>query len=338
MERFNVVGFESPFGYKTLELLHGDLTRMDARVDLMVISLFQRDYLPTPNSLVEAFDNSFDSTVAELRHGTPLDLSEGLGLWISSELASGSTRRILGLEMEGTGVDLSDALDNLFAGVTLFGAKKIPVESVAMPLIATGYQAVDPEEVMEEFLERVEPFLVQSPHTNRLLIVEIDRKKAELLSEGMNTVLKRPDIGLPRTDLIDGVRSGIVNALDRAWTDLPAQYRDLIGDVRGTLNRPDPKSYEIGVAFRRIAEAVTRAALPDDAAPNLYQKIEQLHKHGYAKWIITYLHVLRVFGNEAAHESAPQTPQTPVAVQDADLVVCLVCGHRILEFWLEELT
>jgi hypothetical protein len=46
------------------------------------------------------------------------------------------------------------------------------------------------------------------------------------------------------------------------------------------------------------------------------------------------MHVLRVLGNESAHERQIDVRHPPT-VTDADLSVVLLCAKRIIEFWIE---
>jgi hypothetical protein len=51
-------------------------------------------------------------------------------------------------------------------------------------------------------------------------------------------------------------------------------------------------------------------------------------------WIRGYLDVLRVLGNDAAHETG-QSAWLPPHVDEGDLAVCLFCTLRVSSFWVD---
>lgn len=56
---------------------------------------------------------------------------------------------------------------------------------------------------------------------------------------------------------------------------------------------------------------------------------------GVASWIRSYLHVLRVLGNESAHEKRGEG-RSPAHVEARDVAIGLFCLQRVLEFWVSE--
>ena len=65
------------------------------------------------------------------------------------------------------------------------------------------------------------------------------------------------------------------------------------------------------------------------------QDIEALSSRGVARWVVSYLHVLRVFGNEVVHHGE-RPNQQPEHLTQADLEVCITVMHRLLRLWLTE--
>jgi len=53
--------------------------------------------------------------------------------------------------------------------------------------------------------------------------------------------------------------------------------------------------------------------------------------------MISYLNLLRVFGNEEAHREKGASTQKrfPPQIVDQDLIVCLLTIGRVLEFWFD---
>lgn len=336
MEQLNVIGIGSPFGYKRLELLRGDLMNIPDPADVIVISAFQDDYHPVPGTIIEALADIHDIDVAELRRTSPLDLTGALNFWLSRELEAGPAQRMLCLEMSGIYTDTETAAEHLFVALSILEAKRIPLETVALPLLGAGRQRVDPEAIMTSLLARIQPFLTRSEAVRHVQLVERDVERARLLSGGMDDVLQRPNVALPHGEVAESVRSAILRELDRAHPRADSDHQALLEDMRAVFSDPGARSYQIGVVARRFAEAVTRTLLPETVDGPLFRQIQALSEVGIAKWISSYLHVLRVFGNESAHESRSDD-QRPPNVEDSDLVVCLVCTQRLLAFWSDQI-
>lgn len=336
MKQLNVVGIGSPFGYKRLELLQGDITNLPDPPDLLVISAFLDDLHQVPGTVIEALAANHGIDVVELRRSSPLDLTDAFGFWLSPDLEPGPARRLLCLQLQGAYTDTEAAAENLFVALSILEAKETSIERVALPLLGAGNQRIDAGAIMTSLLARFQPFLIRSEAVRHIQLVERDQERAQLLAEGMDEVLQRPNVALPQGELAESVRSAILHELDQALGRAEPHQQQLLEDMREVFADRKAKSYQIGVVGRRFAEVITGTLLPEPVEGPLYRQIQALSEAGIAKWISSYLHVLRVFGNESAHETRGDGKRPPV-VEDSDLVVCLVCMHRLLSFWSSQL-
>lgn len=335
MQRVNVLGVDTRRGFRTFELYCGDLTEMGCEVDVLVISAFKDGYTPLVGSLIGALDERLSLSVRALAARPALDLREALGLWISEPIANCEFSRILCIEIVGGAIPLEETLENTFAGLSLLEAKGVPIRQVALPVLGTGQQELDAEAVMPSLLKHAHAYLSRSDSLERILFVEIDEAKVARLDAAMNAVLGRSQVFLPKGQVIAGIRSELNALIERSHSLFDTEERRVLSDLRATISRDDARSFELGVVARRLAELVCTSVLGDAAkAEKLDGRIRELGHHRVATWVQEYLHVLRVVGNESAHENT-KVGRRPRAINEADLAICLMCFERVLDFWAD---
>lgn len=133
-------------GPKTIELHQGDLSDLtpEEGVDILVVSAFPDDYVPSPTSLIGALMHKGVSVKA-LAETKAEDLRSTMSCWLSQEipkLHSLSTiqfRRILCFEPLVRGLP-SEVVGEIFRALSSFIGLHVPMSKVAMPIIATGDQ------------------------------------------------------------------------------------------------------------------------------------------------------------------------------------------------------
>ena len=100
------------------------------------------------------------------------------------------------------------------------------------------------------------------------------------------------------------------------------------------LKRDAGSFVTLAALARRLVEAIVQAIAHEKGAKaeaELIKKIEALATHGVSPWMLSYMHLLRVFGNEAVHEKQREQ-RHPKAVNSWDLLVLLSCLDRVLEW------
>jgi hypothetical protein len=146
MKVIDSIEMSNEHGPALIEICHGDLTEMGpgADVDVLVVSAFPDEYSPIPNTLIGALHQRGIS-VYEMAQDKAADLRAWCSCWMSQDIAALppglSFRRIFCFEPRRRG-DPSAVVDDLFRGLAPFLNDSQPSYVVAMPLLATGEQAV----------------------------------------------------------------------------------------------------------------------------------------------------------------------------------------------------
>jgi hypothetical protein len=340
----NLIELETRWGYRSFELYQGSVVAFPQPVDLLAVSALVHDlnvlaadpsqYRHVQHTLIGALFAHAGLDVARLGRQPQFDLRAALGCWVSSPTPSATFRRVVCVEYIGLRRTAEEALDNLFAAVALLEARSVAVQTLVLPLLGTGGMRLEAEPVMRAVLAAAQAHLPRLQKLERIVFIELDPRKAEALDQAMNAVLGRVRVVLPRGELIKGVRQDILQRIEAAAALSPEGAAALLGDLRRVVSREDSRSFEIGIMGRRLAEAVVHDLVGTKKGRPLMNAIEDLAGCGIADWIRSYLHTLRTFGNEAAHEKGAGNRRPPV-VGEADVALCLFCIQRVLDFWLE---
>ena len=131
---------------REVQLLVGDLTRLDPddAVDVLVVSAFPDDYVPTPTSLIGKLDG-VGVSVADLARDKAVDLREFSACWLSRPLERPDLHlsRILCFEPARRG-KAPEVVGDLFRSIIPLAAGDPPIKRIAMPLLAAGDQGESP--------------------------------------------------------------------------------------------------------------------------------------------------------------------------------------------------
>lgn len=333
MDPLNILGVDTPRGYRTFELFCGDITALEGKVDVLVVSSFAGSYSPTPGTLPGALFERLGIDLRQLAQRPALDMRIPLGTWLSEPLAAGPFGRILCVEIVGGRVPAREAITNVFVSLSLLEAKGWELGSVALPLLGTGAQGLSPELVIEAILRDGARFLDRSVGVQRITFVERDRELAQSLAGAMDAVLGRVRSYLPQSDLSNAVRQDIQNKLLTVKTLFQGNADEVRSSWLALLQAAPVRSVELGVLSRKLVELMLDRLACQPGA-QLWRRIAALEQEGVAPWVCGYMHVLRHMGNESAHENRNGQRQPP-AVDERDLTLALFCVERLLDYWIQ---
>lgn len=333
MRLINELAIETDKGLRTIELYEGDLTAIAFSADLLVLSAFRGSYGPTRGTVIGALAKKLAINVKTLRNDCALDLADSLGIWLSKELRSGPFRRILCVEMTGHDLSVDELVENVFVGIAVLEAKGVLVRSLVLPVLGAGSQRIDPQVVLAGLLPAAKDTIQRSANLERISFVEINPARAVELDKAMNDILGRSNIKLPKGSLIQNLKADILAAISKTQHLVPAGHRNLVEEMRRVMNIDGARSFEVGILGRRLVEFVVDQLLnKKKTSPNLDMKIDELGNRGVAGWIRSYMHVLRMLGNESAHEK-DNSGKRPSFASEEDLVISLFCVLRVWNFW-----
>ncbi len=196
---------------RRISLYHGDLTRLPPQegVDLLVVSAFPNDYLPTRMSLIGGLDRAGIS-VAHLANDKAEDLRDEYGCWLSHRVAAGhGFERILVFEPARRGSP-PEVVGDIFRCLMPVIEGGAVIESIAMPLVASGDQGWPSSAMFEPLIEAAIRWLELGLRVEVIKVVERSSDKAEALLQMMRR-LKSDRAALQETLAVrpsDGVAEG----------------------------------------------------------------------------------------------------------------------------------
>jgi hypothetical protein len=187
---------------RRIEVYRGDLTDLTPQeaVDVLVVSAFPNDYRPTEGSLIGALYRKGIS-VQELAQDKAADLRQTFSCWMSHEISSLHPgiqfKRILCFEplMRGSPPQV---VGDIFRSLAPFVGGEPPVQSVAMPLVATGDYRLPVVRMIEPLLDAAVHWMaIGLPLTVLKIAVPTGAMARELKQEFVRLKPKYDEFSLP---------------------------------------------------------------------------------------------------------------------------------------------
>ncbi|MEO0866915.1 MAG: hypothetical protein AAFY17_00425 [Cyanobacteria bacterium J06642_11] len=144
MALIDVIEVKSGEYIRRIELHHGDLTNLPPQdaVDLLILSAFQGECLPTPHSLIGSLDAK-GLSVYDLSQDKAIDLRQIFSCWLSHPIQSDNPDlrfdRILCFEPPEHSY-APNRVGDIFRALAPFMESEPNIRTAAMPILATGAQ------------------------------------------------------------------------------------------------------------------------------------------------------------------------------------------------------
>ncbi len=102
--------------------------------------------------------------------------------------------------------------------------------------------------------------------------------------------------------------------------------------LKRILQKNDIQPFELAIASRKVCEYVLNILVPHAKSQELVKKIQALNTISVAPWVTSYFHLLRIFGNEYAHDQT-HLDRKPKQMNLHDLTIGLFSLERVLEYF-----
>ena len=189
-------------GEKRVELYEGDLTEVEQvdEFDLLVISAFPNDYIPTPSSLIGALYRK-GLSVGKLASDKDIDLREAYSCWLSKDLKPEHHglvfKRILCFEPQTRGRP-PEVVGDIFRALTPILADCQDIQKIAMPVVAAGDQGYSITEMLEPLLDAAIHWLEIGLPLTRIKIVT---RNASGINDALSVFNAKKNTYIPSEDL-----------------------------------------------------------------------------------------------------------------------------------------
>lgn len=177
---------------KTVEVWCHDITTFPQDFDLLTVSAFPNNYNTTARSLIGALWRNLGINVGELLTDPFIDLRPQIGCWLSRPLPASSTGGLfthigcitLGGSEIGKGSIIS-RIRSYFHMLDLAADADVPMETILVPLIGTGDQNIQADQILLPLMNEVVSLLKRNNKVKKLLFVERNYEKASMAADAL---------------------------------------------------------------------------------------------------------------------------------------------------------
>ncbi len=197
LEAITVLGNDGK--QRAIRLCLGDLTGIPPgeEVDVLVVSAFPGDYVPTAGSLIGALYQRRGLAVGELAGNKQIDLTNIYSSWLSHDIRPRHPQlgfaRVLCFEplRDRKGKSMAQRIGDMFRSLLPILYDDGQLRSIAMPLLTAGDQGNRPADVVPPLIEAAVHWLALGIPLDTIKIVEIDPNRAEEARRSFRSVAEQ---------------------------------------------------------------------------------------------------------------------------------------------------
>lgn len=338
----------------TLELRVGDFFQEGLHSDLLVISAWEDFYEPQEGTMVAALKKNCGIEVGKLKQRAALDFtqSETVRGWVSEELdtpaqpinwKSTTTRfkRLVVMESprpteqqeEETGPDRRiPAFLKMFRLLALLPLHHISCRSVATPLLNTGRQGAQLQQLIPDLMEGIKLGFQHVPDLRYLVIFDLNTENINNLNTAINEHLGRSSIQkreisidmLPKPQVEDLIKT-LEKLQNKPNIAKHEESASIIEEILVQLKGETISLVTLGISARKLIECLVAERVKGKVyEDNLFKRINYLGD-SISAWTANSLHTIRIFGNWMGHADTQFNEKQPTRkVSHQDLLAMLL--------------
>ena len=298
-ERLNQLDIDTRWGFRSFEVWHGDITKINFPINLLLIA--QPGRYPV-YSLHRSLQSELSISVHDLKETQELDFVQPLGVWVSEIDIGTICLPILGAG--GIGLRAEDVVRPILDG-SLWALTNIKETN------RICFVDIDPEKAhamsgaMDDVLGRVKLTIAKGEDAERLRrAVSSAVDKAETIDSDIHKI-----------------------ALEIRAAIKPEGRSVQVGNAGRQLSEYILQQILPASAGRSLFDRIEEA-IPLPSA----DRIDNIRESPAARWMNGYFHLLRLLGNETSHHK--ESNRVPKAIEDKDLMVIMFAIERVLGFWI----
>ena len=180
------------YGEKTIAVYNCNILDFDEPIDILTASAFKGSYYPTPRTVFYAL-HQVGISIMDLAKKPMIDLRSFCNVWLSDAVESrANIKRIGCVEMLNSRLQIGDltvveqellnSIRAYFQMLDIAATCDVPMETVALPLLGSGSQAISGSMILIPVLNECVDFLKRSESVKRICFVEMNTEKAELIA------------------------------------------------------------------------------------------------------------------------------------------------------------
>jgi len=362
------VAIDTSFGIKEIKLYNNDITKLNFDIDVLFVSAFEGDYSVDNNSLISQLYENLKCNVSVLSKKPEIDLKNDLFVWMSKKINNQKMKRIGCIEIIGNINSikrLKICLKNLFFMLAIADYNQIEIQSIALPIIGSGEQELDPELLVPILIEYSKESLEKIKGLREINYIEIDAEKSVIIKNYIDKYLKREytehNFNVLTSKNID---TQILKTLQRKCEFLQLELYDESEVANKNLDEVimNLKANRISLTFlsscfRTLLEAFIKSyvndykrlglkpeakygklpppiesILKDDLANQLSKIKREYNNHRISAITFSRFFELREFGNSLVHDSGNKN--IPETIHKESILIYLYSCINFLDFWI----